>query len=169
MRKILLLAMVFVSVPILALDSLFTQLDVLEGDAKKTSENFNDLSKNMSVASISQSIVMQDEKFLKQALQDVISLNKTVNTQVNLAIQFWNMYLSSVKMPTMDSYLLGQVMNTLIGTIRALSLRSSLDQALILNLIKHNNDRVMQPAGDLTQAIEAKGVSIEDRWQRLKI
>jgi len=123
----------------------------------------------MSVVSISQSIVMQDEKFLKQALQDVISLNKTVNTQVNLAIQFWNMYLSSVKMPTMDSYLLGQVMNTLIGTIRALSLRSSLDQALILNLIKHNNDRVMQPAGDLTQAIEAKGVSIEDRWQRLKI
>lgn len=145
-----------------------TKLDVVETESKKVTSNFNDLSKNMSIAQVSESIVSHDPAQLKDALQDVINLNKLVNSQVNVAINFWNIYLDSVRLPSAETYLLGQVMNSLITTIRALSLRSSLDQAMILSLIKKQfNDEPKQ--NNVGFAVEAKESRIEDRWKNLRI
>ncbi len=147
-----------------------SRLNLLELDAKKSLQGFNDLSRNMSISMVSESIISRDAQMLKGALQDVINLNKMVNSQVNVAIQFWNVYLDSIKLPTMETYLLGQVMNSLIGTIRALSLRSSLDQAMILSFIKKyfsEESAIAQP--EMATTIEIKDAAIEDRWKMMKI
>jgi hypothetical protein len=147
-----------------------SRLNILETDARKAMQGFNDLSKNLSIATISESIVSHDAQLLKGALQDVINLNKTVNSQVNVSIQFWNMYLDSVKIPTMESYLLGQVMNSLISTIRALSLRSSLDQAMILSFVKkYFSEDTMSPKTEVRNTVEIQETTVEDRWKSLKI
>lgn len=143
-------------------------LNLLELDAQKTMQGFNDLSKNMSIAAISESIVSHNAHMLETALQDLINLNKSVHSQVSIAVQFWNMYLDRT-VPTMETYLLGQVINSLIGTIRALSLRSSADQAMILSLIKSSFKNDAQSSQDVAIAVQAKEVSVEDRWKSMRI
>lgn len=170
MKKGLLMLFLSVAMPMLGGNLMVeSKLNLIELDAKKSMQGFNDLSKNMSIATISESIVSHDANMLKSALQDVINLNKMVNSQVNVAIQFWNIYLDSVRLPTMESYLLGQVMNSLIGTIRALSLRSSLDQAMILSFIKKHFSEEEQMSSDVSTTVEVSGSTIEDRWKKLKI
>jgi len=144
------------------------KLNLLELDAQKTMQGFNDLSKNMSIATISESIVSHNAHMLETALQDLISLNKSVHSQVNIAVQFWNMYLDKT-VPTMETYLLGQVINSLIGTIRALSLRSSTDQAMILSLIKSTFKNDAQGQQEVAIAVEAKAATVEDRWKSMRI
>jgi len=143
-------------------------LNQLEIDAQKAIQGFNNLSQNMSIASVCESIVTHNTQMLENALGDLVNLNKTVNSQVNVALGFWNMYLDTVKVPTMDTYLLGQVINSLVGTIRALSLRSSVDQAMLLSLVKKdfNADEPRTESVDI--AIEAKEVTVEDRWKSLR-
>lgn len=171
MKKSIIILVLFIAYPIMGFQFLpDNRLNLLELDARKSLQGFNDLSKNMSISAISESIISRDAQLLKGALQDVISLNKMVNSQVNVAIQFWNVYLDSIKLPTMETYLLGQVMNSLIGTIRALSLRSSLDQAMILSFIKKyfsEDQAVVQ--SEVATTIEVKDAAIEDRWKMMKI
>jgi hypothetical protein len=173
MKKFLVSAVIIASSSIHGANVMFDgRLNILELDAKKALQGFNDLSKNMSIASISESIVSRDALMLKDALSDVINLNKMVNSQVNVAIQFWNVYLDSVKIPSLETYLLGQVMNSLIGTIRALSLRSSLDQAMILSFIKKYFSEEQQPQfmrPEMATTIDVRESCIEDRWKCMKI
>ena len=145
------------------------KLNLLELDAQKTMQGFNDLTQNMSIAAVSESIVSHNAQMLESALGDLVNLNKTVNSQVNVAVQFWNMYLDTVKIPTMDTYLLGQVMNSLIGTIRALSLRSSVDQAMILSFIKTSFNNEEAQTNNIAFAVDTKEVTIEDRWQSMRM
>ncbi|MDR3550425.1 MAG: hypothetical protein P4L31_03360 [Candidatus Babeliales bacterium] len=167
MKRVLILASCMIASHIYADVMVENRLNLLELDAQKAMQGFNDLTQNMSIATVSESIVSHNAQMLESALGDLVNLNKTVNSQVNVAVQFWNMYLDTVKVPTMDTYLLGQVMNSLIGTIRALSLRSSVDQAMILSFIKtnFNNDDV----NNVAVAVEAKEVTIEDRWQSMRV
>ena len=171
MKKNIIMCMLFIAYPLAGVQFFGdSRLNLLELDAKKSLQGFNDLSRNMSISMVSESIISRDAQMLKGALQDVINLNKMVNSQVNVAIQFWNVYLDSIKLPTMETYLLGQVMNSLIGTIRALSLRSSLDQAMILSFIKKyfsEESAIAQP--EMATTIEIKDAAIEDRWKMMKI
>lgn len=169
MKRVLLLASCMIASHMGADVIVENRLNLIELDAQKTMQGFNDLTQNMSIAAVSESIVSHNAQMLENALGDLVNLNKTVNSQVNVAVQFWNMYLDTVKIPTMETYLLGQVMNSLIGTIRALSLRSSVDQAMILSFIKtsFNNDDMQ--SNNVAIAIDAKDVTIEDRWQSMRM
>lgn len=171
MNKWLVSAILLISSPVLGVNLISeSKMNLLELDAKKALQGFNDLSRNMSISMISESIISRDAHMLKNALKDVIDLNKMVNSQVNVAIQFWNVYLDSVKIPSLETYLLGQVMNSLIGTIRALSLRSSLDQAMILSFIKkYFSDEPQYMRPEMSSTIDAQESTIEDRWKCMKI
>lgn len=169
MKRVLILASCIIASQSCADVMVESKLNLLELDAQKAMQGFNDLSQNMSIAAVSESIVSHNAQMLEAALGDLVNLNKTVNTQVNVAVQFWNMYLDTVKMPSMDTYLLGQVMNSLIGTIRALSLRSSVDQAMILSFIKTGFNNDTMPSDNVAVAIQVQDATIEDRWQSMRI
>lgn len=173
MKKLVILLSSLIVAPLAAQVMVENKLSLLELDAQRVMNMFRDLSQNMSIASISESIVSHDAQMLKNALQDVISLNKVVNSQINVAIQFWNAYLDGIPTPTDDQIRLGHVVNSLIETIRSLSLRSSLDQAMILSFIKkhfgENQNTRTAPKTDLATAVEAKSVTVEDRWKMMRI
>jgi hypothetical protein len=130
---------------------------------------FNDLSKSISIADLSESIVSNDAQTLKNALRDVMDLNQLVNSQLNSSIQLWNIYLDNVRVPTMDAYLLGQVMNSLITTMRALTLRCSVDQSMILSLVKKQFSEDSSPRSEGNQAVDPRDVRAENRWKALRI
>jgi len=169
MKRVLILGLCMVASQSCADVMVENRLNLLELDAQKALQRFNDLTQNMSIAAVSESIISHNAQMLESALGDLVNLNKTVNSQVNVAVQFWNMYLDTVKMPTMDTYLLGQVMNSLIGTIRALSLRSSVDQAMILSFIKTSFTNDDAQSNDVSIAIEAKELTVEDRWKSMRV
>ena len=138
----------------------------LEISAKTSATDYKDLSQKINISGVSQSIVAHDAVALKDALQDVIRLNRTITSQIESAMGFWNLYLDSVQAPTHEGYLLGQVMSSFLGSLRSLFLRSSVDQAMLLSLIKKNFDTDNQP--NVQQAVEVQGTTIEDRWSALK-
>lgn len=143
-------------------------LNLVERDAQKNMQAFNDLSKSISIADLSESIVSSDAQTLKSALSDVMDLNQMVNSQVNTSIQLWNVYLDSVRVPSMETYLLGQVMNSLITTMRALTLRCSVDQSMILSLVKKYFNDDGGSRSDFSQAVDARDVRVESRWRSLR-
>ncbi|HZW60817.1 MAG TPA: hypothetical protein VFF04_01195 [Candidatus Babeliales bacterium] len=113
-----------------------TSLQQLEMSAKEVSLYFSQLNKKMSIPHISHAIDIHDEIALKNILHNTIDLNKTISKQLDTAIGFWNLYLDTISAPTAETYLLGQVMASLLGTVRALFLQSSVDQAMIFSLIQ---------------------------------
>lgn len=143
-------------------------LNSTERDAQKNMQAFNDLSKSISISDISESIVSSDAQILKAALRDVMDLNQMVNTQMNASIQLWNVYLDSIKIPSAETYLLGQVMNSLITTIRALNLRSSVDQSMILSLVKKHFNEDVDSRPDFNQAADVRDARVETRWKSLR-
>lgn len=145
-------------------------LTMIEREVQKNMQLFNDLSRTISIADLSQSIVSHDSHILKTALHDVMDLNQMVNAQVNTSIQLWNMYLDSVKVPSMETYLLGQVMNSIITAMRAITLRCSVDQSMILSLVKkHFNDQEYASRSDFNRACDISSSRIESRWRSLYI
>ena len=144
-------------------------LNMVERDAQKNMQAFNDLSRTISIADLSGSIVSHDALRLKSALQDVMNLNEMVNSQVNVSIQLWNMYLDSVKIPSMDTYLLGQVMNSIITAMRAITLRCSVDQSMILSLVKKHFNEDDYSQSDFGGSIDARDSRVESRWRSLRI
>ena len=144
-------------------------LNTVERDAQKNMHAFNELSKNMSIADLSESIVSNDAQVLKNALHDVMDLNQMVNAQVNTSIQLWNIYLDSVKIPSMETYLLGQVMNSIITAMRAITLRCSVDQSMILSLVKKHFNEDDDVRSDFGHAVGMCDSRVESRWKSLRI
>ena len=170
MKRVLVLSSCFIASFSCADVMVENRLNLLELDAQNAMQGFNDLTQNMSIARVSESIVSHNAQMLESALGDLVNLNKTVNSQVNVAVQFWNMYLDTVQVPTMDTYLLGQVMNGLIGTMRALLLNSNVDRAMLLSLIQKDfNDVDSTSAQNMDVTIQAKEATIEDRWKSLRV
>lgn len=151
-----------------AMPAMGNGVNTAERDAQKNMQAFNDLSKNISIADISESIVSHDAQILKTALRDVMDLNQMVNLQMNASIQLWNVYLDSIKIPSMETYLLGQVMNSLITTIRALNLRSSVDQSMILSLVKKHFNEDDSSQNDFAQAVDVQDARVQTRWKSLR-
>jgi hypothetical protein len=143
-------------------------LNEIEFDAQKNMQSFNDLSRSISISDISESIVSNDAQELKKALRDVMDLNQMVNAQVHASMQLWNMYLDSVKVPSMETYLLGQVMNSLITSIRALTLRSSVDQSMILSLVKKHFNDESDSRSDFGQTMDSRDARFENNWRSLR-
>jgi len=143
-------------------------LSVVDRVAQKNMQAFNELSKRLSIADISQSIVSNDAQQIKAALQDLMSLNKVVSSGVSDSVNLWNEYLESVENPTKNDYFLGQVMNSMITAIRALTLRSSVDQSMILSLVKKlgAQDRSYSELG---QSVDVRGSRVENNWKSLRI
>lgn len=151
-------------------------LSSIERDVQQNMQSFNDVSRSLDITDLSRAITSRDGQALKTALQDVMELNELVNNQLNAAIQLWNMYLDSVKLPSMETYLLGQVINSLITTLRALTLRSSVDQAMILSLVKkHFNGAVKrhfsgddEDPSDFGHLVDARDIHVQSRWRSLR-
>jgi len=127
-------------------------------------QSFNDLSSSINIADLAESIVSNNSQALKDGLRDIMELNGMVNSQVNTSMQLWNIYLDN----PMDKYLLGQVMNSLITSIRALTLRSSVDQALILSLIKQNFNDDNSSSSDFGQRMDSRESRSDNNWRSLR-
>ena len=162
------MALIVVFAQLFALSMHGRDLNSTERDAQRNMQAFNDLSKSISISDISESIVSSDAQILKTALRDVMDLNQMVNTQMNASIQLWNVYLDSIKIPSAETYLLGQVMNSLITTIRALNLRSSVDQSMILSLVKKHFNEDSDSRSDFGQAVDVRDTRVETRWKSLR-